>query len=136
MIVRFRVPVVNDLYSEWERELILWLIYNEGIMDRARMSATITGKTCPLKKNPKEIRPETIRLKAGRKSSVSNKDKKKAISTVRKVSNGVGVEKTWPVHSPNVEKIEVVRRGKVRRAKLNYLRDRVGKKAKVKELVR
>ena len=76
MIVRFRVPVVNDLYSEWERELILWLIYNEGIMDRARMSATITGKTCPLKKNPKEIRPETIRLKAGRKSSVSNKDKK------------------------------------------------------------
>lgn len=56
--------------------------------------------------------------------------------TVRKISNGVGVEKTWPVHSPNVEKIEVVRRGKVRRAKLNYLRDRVGKKAKVKELVR
>ena len=56
--------------------------------------------------------------------------------TVRKNSNGVGVEKTWPVHSPNVEKIEVVRRGKVRRAKLNYLRDRVGKKAKVKELVK
>ena len=56
--------------------------------------------------------------------------------TVRKVSNGVGVEKTWPMHSPNVERIEVVRRGKVRRAKLNYLRDRVGKKAKVKELVK
>ena len=56
--------------------------------------------------------------------------------TVRKVSNGVGVEKTWPMHSPNVEKVEVVRRGKVRRAKLNYLRDRVGKKAKVKEIVR
>ena len=56
--------------------------------------------------------------------------------TVRKISNGVGVEKTWPMHSPNVEKIEVVRLGKVRRAKLNYLRDRVGKKAKVKELVK
>ena len=56
--------------------------------------------------------------------------------TVRKNSNGIGVEKTWPLHSPAVENIEVVRRGKVRRAKLNYLRDRVGTAAKVKELVR
>ena len=56
--------------------------------------------------------------------------------TVRKNSNGIGVEKTWPLHSPFVDKIEVVRRGKVRRAKLNYLRDRVGKAAKVKELVK
>ena len=56
--------------------------------------------------------------------------------TVRKNSNGIGVEKTWPVHSPFVDNIEVVRRGKVRRAKLNYLRDRVGKAAKVKELVK
>ena len=56
--------------------------------------------------------------------------------TVRKISNGVGVEKTWPLHSPIVEKVDVVRRGKVRRAKLNYLRQRTGKAAKVKELVR
>ena len=55
--------------------------------------------------------------------------------TVRKTSNGVGVEKTWPLHSPIVEKIEVIRRGKVRRAKLYYLRDRMGKSAKVKEKV-
>ena len=53
--------------------------------------------------------------------------------TVRRVSYGVGVEKTWPVHSPRVDRIEVVRYGIVRRAKLNYLRDRVGKAAKVKE---
>ena len=60
----------------------------------------------------------------------------RATFTVRKTSNGVGVEKTWLVHSPNVEKVELVRKGKVRRAKLNYLRNRVGKKAKVKELVK
>ena len=56
--------------------------------------------------------------------------------TVRKNSNGVGVEKTWPLHSPSVDHIEVVRRGKVRRAKLFYLRERSGKSARVKERVR
>ena len=60
----------------------------------------------------------------------------RATFTVRKTSNGVGVEKTWPLHSPNVETVEVVRHGKVRRAKLTYLRQRTGKKAKVKELVK
>ena len=55
--------------------------------------------------------------------------------TVRRISYGVGVEKTFPLHSPNVEKVEVVRKGRVRRAKLYYLRDRVGKSAKVKELI-
>ncbi len=56
--------------------------------------------------------------------------------TVRRLSYGVGVERTWPVHSPNVDNIQVIRRGKARRAKLYYLRERVGKNAKVKELIR
>lgn len=55
--------------------------------------------------------------------------------TVRRISYGVGVEKTWPLHSPLIDHIEVIRHGKVRRAKLNYLRERVGKRAKVKEKI-
>lgn len=53
--------------------------------------------------------------------------------TVRRVAYGVGVERTFPIHSPRIDRIEVVRKGKVRRAKLNYMRDRVGKAAKIKE---
>ncbi len=56
--------------------------------------------------------------------------------TVRKISYGVGVERVFPLHSPRIQKIEVVRTGKVRRAKLYYIRERVGKAAKVKELIR
>ncbi len=56
--------------------------------------------------------------------------------TVRKSSNGIGVEKTWPINAPTVEKIEVVRAGKARRAKLNYLRERKGKSAKIKEVIK
>ena len=55
--------------------------------------------------------------------------------TVRRMSYGVGVEKTFPIHSPNVDKVDVIRVGKVRRAKLYYLRDRVGKASKVKEQI-
>jgi large subunit ribosomal protein L19 len=53
--------------------------------------------------------------------------------TVRKISSGVGVERVFPVHSPNLKSVKVVRRGKVRRSKLYYLRDRVGKAARIKE---
>jgi len=56
--------------------------------------------------------------------------------TVRRTSYGVGVERVFPVNSPNVDKVEIVRHGKVRRAKLYYLRDRVGKAAKVKEMLK
>ena len=55
--------------------------------------------------------------------------------TVRRFAHGVGVEKTWPLHSPKIDKITIVRRGRIRRAKLYYLRDRIGKAAKIKEVI-
>ncbi|MEG2295589.1 MAG: 50S ribosomal protein L19 [Oscillospiraceae bacterium] len=56
--------------------------------------------------------------------------------TVRRVAHGCGVERVFPVHSPNIDKVEIIRKGRVRRSKLYYLRDRVGKSAKVKEAIR
>ncbi len=93
------------------------------------------GDTVKVYGKIKEGNRERIQIFEGtviKKQGGSNR----ATFTVRKLSNGVGVEKTWPLHSPNVEKVEIVRKGKVRRAKLYYLRDRVGKSAKVKELVK
>ena len=93
------------------------------------------GDTVRVHGKIKEGNRERIQIFEGtvtKKQGGSNR----ATFTVRKNSNGVGVEKTWPLHSPNVEKVEVVRKGKVRRAKLFYLRDRVGKAAKVKEVLR
>ncbi|MCR5655363.1 MAG: 50S ribosomal protein L19 [Lachnospiraceae bacterium] len=93
------------------------------------------GDTVKVHGKIKEGNRERIQIFEGtviKKQGGSNR----ATFTVRKFSNGVGVEKTWPLHSPNVEKVEVVRQGKVRRAKLYYLRDRVGKKAKVKEVIK
>ena len=93
------------------------------------------GDTVKVHNRIKEGNKERIQIFEGtvvKRQGGSNRE----TFTVRKLSNGVGVEKTWPLHSPHVVKVEVIRRGKVRRAKLNYLRDRVGKAAKVKELVK
>ncbi len=102
---------------------------------KAEVPEFSTGDTVRVYGRIKEGNRERIQVFEGvvlKKQGGSNR----ATFTVRKTSNGVGVEKTWPLHSPNVEKVEVVRRGKVRRAKLNYLRQRVGKAAKVKEVGR
>ena len=93
------------------------------------------GDTVKVYNKIKEGNRERIQVFEGTVIKRQNGGARETI-TVRKNSNGIGVEKTWPVHSPFVDNIEVVRKGKVRRAKLNYLRDRVGKAAKVKELVK
>ena len=102
---------------------------------KAEVTEFAVGDTVKVYGKIKEGNRERIQIFEGvvlKRQGGSNRE----TFTVRKLSNGVGVEKTWPLHSPNVEKIEVVRKGKVRRAKLNYLRGRVGKRAKVKELMR
>ena len=107
----------------------------EAAQLKAEAPAFNVGDTVKVYGKIKEGNRERVQVFEGvvlKKQGGSNR----ATFTVRKSSNGVGVEKTWPLHSPNVEKVEVVRKGKVRRAKLNYLRDRVGKSAKVKEVVK
>lgn len=107
----------------------------EAAQLKAEVPQFNVGDTVRVYGKIKEGNRERIQVFEGtvlKKQGESNR----ATFTVRKNSNGVGVEKTWPLHSPNVEKVEVVRYGKVRRAKLNYLRNRSGKSAKVKELVK
>ena len=107
----------------------------EAAQLKAEVAEFSVGDTVRVHAKVKEGNRERIQIFEGTVLKRQNGGARETF-TVRKTSNGVGVEKTWPVHSPIVEKIEVIRRGKVRRAKLNYLRDRVGKKAKVKELVK
>ena len=107
----------------------------EAAQLKAEVPAFNVGDTVRVSAKVKEGNRERVQVFEGTVLKRQNGGIKETF-TVRKSSNGVGVEKTWPLHSPIVEKIEVVRRGKVRRAKLFYLRDRVGKKAKVKELVK
>lgn len=108
-------------------------------IEAAQMKASVpefhVGDTVKVSAKIKEGNRERIQVFEGtviKRQGGSNRE----TFTVRKLSNGVGVEKTWPLHSPFVEDITVVRRGKARRAKLFYLRSRVGKAAKVKELVK
>ena len=115
---------MNDIIKKIEAEQL-----------KAEVPAFNVGDTVRVYGKIKEGNRERVQVFEGtviKKQGGSNR----ATFTVRKLSNGVGVEKTWPLHSPNVEKVEIVRKGKVRRAKLYYLRDRVGKAAKVKELVK
>ena len=101
---------------------------------KAEVPAFRIGDTVRVSVNIREGQRERIQMFEGtviarRGSGVSE------TFTVRRVAYGVGVERVFPLHSPNVRKVDVVRRGKVRRAKLYYLRDRVGKAAKVKEQI-
>ena len=107
----------------------------EAAQLKAEVPSFNVGDTVKVYAKIKEGNRERIQIFEGtvlKKQGGSNR----ATFTVRKTSNGIGVEKTWPLHSPHVVKVEVVRHGKVRRAKLYYLRDRAGKAAKVKELVK
>jgi len=82
-----------------------------------------------------EGKTERVQVYEGTVIAMNNGGVRKSV-TVRKISFGVGVERVFPLHSPRVERFELVRPGRVRRAKLYYLRDRVGKSAKVKELIK
>ena len=115
---------MNDIIKKIEDEQLKENVGNFRVGDTVRVYAKI-----------KEGARERIQMFEGIVIKRQNGGARETF-TVRKTSNGVGVEKTWPLHSPNVEKIEVVRHGKVRRAKLNYLRQRSGKSAKVKEIIR
>ena len=112
---------MSDIIREIEAEQLKEKVDDFGVGDTVRVYNKI-----------KEGSRERVQVFEGvvlKRQGGSNRE----TFTIRKFSNGIGVEKTWPLHSPNVEKIEVVRGGKVRRAKLFYLRGRIGKRAKVKE---
>ena len=115
---------MNEIIREIEKEQMKESLDEFHVGDTVKVHAKI-----------KEGNRERVQIFEGTVLKVQGGGNRQTF-TVRKISNGVGVEKTWPMHSPSVERVEVVRRGKVRRAKLNYLRKRVGKKAKVKELVK
>ena len=102
---------------------------------KAEVPSFNVGDTVKVYNRIKEGEKSRVQVFEGTVMKIQNSSNRRTF-TVRKLSNGVGVEKTWPIHSPNVEAVDVVRRGKVRRARLNYLRKLSGKAAKVKEIIR
>ena len=106
-------------------------IENEQI--KSDLTPFNVGDTIKVHVRIKEGTRERIQIFEGIVLKIQGTSSRKTF-TVRKISYGVGVERTFPVHSPKIEKVEVVRRGKVRRARLFYLRERTGKATKVKEL--
>ncbi len=115
---------MNDIIREIEQAQLKSEVASFNVGDTVRVYAKV-----------KEGNRERLQMFEGTVIKRQNGGARETF-TVRRISYGVGVEKIWPLHSPNIEKIEVIRRGKVRRARLHYLRERVGKKAKVKELIR
>ena len=99
------------------------------------LTAFNVGDTVRVHNKIKEGNRERIQMFEGTVMKIQNGGVRKTF-TVRKISNGIGVEKTFPFSSPFVDKVEVIRKGKVRRAKLNYLRKLSGKAAKVKEVIK
>lgn len=112
---------MNDIIKKIEDEQLKENVGNFRVGDTVRVYAKI-----------KEGARERIQMFEGIVIKRQNGGARETF-TVRKLSNGVGVEKTWPLHSPVIDHVDVIRNGKVRRARLTYLRDRVGKAAKVKE---
>ncbi len=115
---------MSDIIRELEKEQL-----------KQEVPQFTTGDTVKVYNKIKEGTRERVQIFEGTVIKKQGGNSSRATFTVRKISNGVGVEKTWPIHSPNVEKVEVVRAGKARRAKLFYLRSLTGKKSKLKEIV-
>ena len=114
------------------KNLVLEAFTNEQL--KTEVTSFNVGDTIRVHNRIKEGNRERIQLFEGTVIAKRNGGISETF-TVRRVAYGVGVEKTFPIHSPNVEKVDIIRHGKVRRAKLYYLRDRVGKASKVKERI-
>lgn len=120
-----------NAYKQEEQKMDLMQVFNQKNL-KAEPPKCDVGDTVRVHIKVKEGNRERIQVYEGTVIGKKHGGIEETV-TVRRISYGVGVEKVFPLHAPSIEKIEVVRHGKVRRAKLYYLRDRVGKAAKIKE---